>query len=70
MGINPAMGMGYGFGGDDFYTQMLYQQMANGGAANSSIWNNAGTNNATAGGGGLPLQVKKLLSKDQVLAKL
>ncbi|MCM1010778.1 MAG: hypothetical protein NC390_07890 [Fusobacterium sp.] len=52
MGINPAMGMGYGFGGDDFYTQMLYQQMANGGAANSSIWNNAGVNNSTAGGWG------------------
>lgn len=35
MGINPAMGMGYGFGGDDFYTQMLYQQMMqNGGTAN------------------------------------
>lgn len=41
MGINPAMGMGYGFGGDDFYTQMLYQQMANGGAGASS-WTNGG----------------------------
>lgn len=50
MGINPAMGMG--FGGDDFYTQMLYQQMAQGGAANSSVWNNGGANNSTAGGGG------------------
>lgn len=29
--INPMMAMGYGMGGDDFYTQMLYQQMANGG---------------------------------------
>lgn len=50
MGINPAMGMGYGMGGDDFYTQMLYQQMMNGGAANSSAWNNAGTGNSAAGG--------------------
>lgn len=41
MGINPAMGMGYGFGGDDFYTQMLYQQMMNGGAGASS-WTNGG----------------------------
>ena len=47
MGINPAMGTGYGFGGDDFYTQMLYQQMANGGAGASS-WTNGGkgTNNS------------------------
>lgn len=49
--INPAMGMGYGFGGDDFYTQMLYQQMMqNGGAAN---WANAGgtaNNNGAANG--------------------
>lgn len=49
MGINPAMGMGYGMGGDDFYTQMLYQQMANGGAANSSIWNNNGGKSKSEG---------------------
>lgn len=48
MGINPAMGMG--FGGDDFYTQMLYQQMMNGG----TNWANAanGTTNGTNGSNG------------------
>lgn len=66
MGINPAMGMGYGFGGDDVYTAMLYQQMMNGGtnwasAANGTTGTNGsnGANsnqqqtNATQKGGGL-----------------
>ena len=51
MGINPAMGMGMMGGSEDFYTQMLYQQMANGGNANSSIWNNAAAAGAVNGGG-------------------
>lgn len=49
MGINPAMGMSYGFGGDDFYTQMLYQRMAT----------NAGANSSTAGGGAAGQQTAK-----------
>lgn len=45
MGINPAMGMGYGFGGDDFYTALLYQQMMNG-TNGANAWTN-GTNGAS-----------------------
>ncbi len=45
MGINPAMGMGYGFGGDDFYTALLYQQMMNG-ANSANAWTN-GANGAS-----------------------
>ncbi len=55
MGINPAMGMG--FGGEDFYTAMLYQQMMNGGAN----WANAanGTKNDANGSNGNQTQPKK-----------
>ncbi len=55
MGINPAMGMG--FGGDDFYTAMLYQQMMNGGAN----WANAanGTTNGANGANGNLTQPQK-----------
>lgn len=55
MGINPAMGMG--FGGEDFYTAMLYQQMMNGGAN----WANAanGTKNDANGSNGNQTQPQK-----------
>lgn len=46
MGINPSMGMTYGMGGEDFYTQMLYQQMANGSTGFTGN-GTTGTNNNT-----------------------
>lgn len=48
MGINPAMGMGMMGGSDDFYTQMLYQQMM---AQQNGVGTGA-KNGAVAGGGG------------------